>query len=654
MGSFSIKFKIISNVILSFILIATVIVVLNYQKGKDELVIATESNFLKFKDLFYSSSKSQANNLKMALESLMNDKYVIETFEKRDREALGKYLLPLFKEKLLPIYNIEQVQFHTAPALTFFRLHEPSKFGDDLSSFRSTVVYTNKNVKPAIGIEVGRGGPGLRVVLPVFNAENKHIGSVEFGGGLKSIIDDTAKLFHVDYSIGIKKSVFDGAKRFKGLPTDIKKDEVIYYEYSNENAMKQTKDMSRITLDRTVINSSNVASYSFSIYDFLDNSVGYITLFEDLSEKQAENRSQITNFIVLISAVMIIASILMIVVLNMSLKQLKEFINVLDGLTTGDTGGDLTQRLKVKHRDEVGLASESINRFIALTMNLIDEIKISAKTTISYGNTAHSLSIALHEISQNQRRELTYVDSLSSKVKTQAMGTQSNSEDTLRAIMQEAKLISGILAKLTAINRQMSLIGKNEEQLASEILNLGNEVKKVTIITELIDSISEQTNLLALNASIEASRAGIHGLGFRVVAEEIHVLSIKTQEALGQINNRIAELSDSVKELGRKILSNSNSISSISGEITAVYKDANILLSTSEHTVRSSGISKISAETILKLVDELSNNIRAMYKITDKNDETSAKLENVAKNLNDSMSELNGKMLVFKTESDIK
>jgi methyl-accepting chemotaxis protein len=625
--------------------------VLNYQKAEDELKASTESNFLNFKDLFYLTSKSSAMYLKMALENLMNDKYIVESFDKRDREALNKYLVPLFKNSLNPVYNIEQAQFHTVPATTFFRLHEPSKFGDDLSSFRSTVVYANKTVKPAVGIEVGRGGPGLRVVLPVFNSSNQHIGSVEFGGGLKSILEDIAKLFHVEYSIGIKKTVFETAKRFEGKPTDIKKDEVIYYEYSGKNAMEHTKNMQRITLDKTII-VGNTAIYSFPIYDFLDNSVGYITLFKDLTIIQKENQDRIYHFIILMASIMLFASIAIIIVLNMSLKPLKEFINVLDGLTTGDAGRDLTQRLEIKNNDEVGLASISINKFIELSMNLIDEIKKNAKTTILYGNTAHSLSKQLHEISQNQRRELAYVDELSSKVKNQANGSRTNSEETLKAIMHEAKLISGIISDLTLINKNMLYISKNEDMLSTEITHLGNEVKKITQITEMIDIISEQTNLLALNASIEASRAGEHGLGFRVVADEIHNLSIKTQEALRQIDNRIEELSESVSNLARKILNNSTGIIKISTDIKNIYQDASILLSTSEHTVKSSEISKISAETILKLVDDLSTNIRSMYKITDTNDETSANLENVAQNLNNSMDELNKKMMVFKTNGD--
>ncbi len=86
-------------------------------------------------------------------------------------------------------------------------MHKPSKFGDDLSGFRATVIETNKTKQPITGLEVGRGGPGLRVVYPVFN-KGVHIGSVEFGGSINTIVKQTASLYDMHYSIGIFDEVF--------------------------------------------------------------------------------------------------------------------------------------------------------------------------------------------------------------------------------------------------------------------------------------------------------------------------------------------------------------------------------------------------------------------------------------------------------------
>ncbi|HCI13733.1 MAG TPA: methyl-accepting chemotaxis protein, partial [Gallionellaceae bacterium] len=84
-----------------------------------------------------------------------------EKFDAGDRAALSDQFLPGFKV-LAKNYDVEQFQFHTPPAISFLRLHKPEKYGDDLSSFRNTVVITNETKKPTRGLEGGVAGLGTR------------------------------------------------------------------------------------------------------------------------------------------------------------------------------------------------------------------------------------------------------------------------------------------------------------------------------------------------------------------------------------------------------------------------------------------------------------------------------------------------------------
>lgn len=77
-------------------------------------------------------------------------------------------------------YGVEQFQFHTAPATSFLRVHDPGKFGDDLSSFRKTIVEANATDKPVLGLEGGVAGLGIRGVVPI-DLAGKQLGTVEFG-----------------------------------------------------------------------------------------------------------------------------------------------------------------------------------------------------------------------------------------------------------------------------------------------------------------------------------------------------------------------------------------------------------------------------------------------------------------------------------------
>ncbi len=639
--------------ILSFIIIGTAIVMLNYNKLQTNLLQRTEKDFLRVQELFYQISKTQASNLQMALESVINSKELISKFENGDRDGLAKDLVPFFKDRLKPVYGIKQFQFHIPKATSYLRVHKPSKFGDDLSSFRGTVVYTNETQKPAVGVEVGRGGPGLRVVLPVYGSKQQHLGSVEFGGGLTSILKQIANLYSVEYAIGIEDKIFKKAKRFQGKPTDVRKGDVIYYEYSSDQANLHVNDMPRITIDRVILD-GNLATYSFPIYDFLENIVGYVTVFEDLSEEKNHIQVELLKFTAWIFGLMGVASLLMVIILGRIISPLNEFIHVLDGLTDGDTGGDLTQRLSTKQKDEIGKASSSINKFIELTMVLIQEIKGKSLSSIDLGGTVHELSKTIHNKSSHQRNLLGKVDILSSKVRSQATAAQSSTEDTLKAILHEASLIANMLKNLTLVKEDMRVISQDEIKIATEISQLSNEVTKVKEITELIDSISDQTNLLALNASIEAARAGVHGKGFSVVASEIHTLSAKTQEALGSIDSKMEFLSDIVTDLSQRMVKNSKTVERLSDDVEMVFKEAYQLGRTSDNTIMASENSKSNTENILHIIDELNNDMMDVLRITDGNDKLSAQLQDVAQNLNSSMNELKDKMGLFKTEIEEK
>src|SRR5690606_20921882 len=96
-----------------------------------------------------------------------------------DRIRIHMMLVPAF-QALKKDYAVDQLQFHTPPATSFYRVHMPGKSGDDLSSFRHTVVETNPTRKPIQGLEKGVAGLGIRGVVPVYH-QDSHIGSVEIG-----------------------------------------------------------------------------------------------------------------------------------------------------------------------------------------------------------------------------------------------------------------------------------------------------------------------------------------------------------------------------------------------------------------------------------------------------------------------------------------
>jgi methyl-accepting chemotaxis protein len=645
----SIKTKVIVNVVVSFFVIALTIIYINYNDAMDTLENNVEREFKNFETLFNSTTNTQAVSLQMALETMINDKDIVRFFANGERKKLENLLLPIYKKSLKPTYGIRQFQLHVPPATSFLRLHKPSKFGDDLSAFRATVTASNLQKKASVGIEVGRGGPGLRAVIPIKNFDGSHIGTIEFGGSLVSILKDGAKLFDMEYAIGIKESVFLKARRFKGKETDIRKDELIYYQYSSDKSRHFIKKMPRVVVDRTVINGSH-ASFSFAVYDFMGNVAGFVTLSKDLTLELEAIDNKMLFFIMTMFGFMLVVSLVMAFVLTRTLKPLNEFVEVLNSLTSGEKGGDLTRHIEIHEKDEIGLASESINKFIDLTRKLINDIKEEAEQSIKLNNRITTLSSDVLKTTKDQRNHMNVAYNISVKVKSLAGNSELNAESSLVAVLEEARLIANMMSDLEALKHSMEKVSHDGEALSKNIIELKSEVGGVKEITQLIASVAEQTNLLALNASIEAARAGEKGKGFAVVADEIHKLSEETQHALREIDKRIDELTDLVTTLSKEAYANSSSVNSMTESVDKVSEDSSTMLMKSEHTIKATEMSKGSSSAIIKSIAELSNHISDTVQISNRVDQTSGKLSDVSNTMSSAMSNLTEQMSKFKTK----
>jgi len=587
------------------------------------------------------------NTLMLANNSTFIDALYTKNREKALKEA--KKYMQVFKKNTK--YKNVKIHLHTADVKSFLRAWKPDKYGDDLSAFRKTIIEVKRTKKPLVAIEVGRAGPTIRGLAPMFK-DGKYIGSIEFMQGFNSIVKKARKQIDASVLILLNKDSENIATLFKNNNSKRVAGMLVAQKESTiDNRFLKELEGKTLFEIKKGFSTKNYFVRAFPLKDFKGNVIGYSVIGADLKfvnkTIDLSTNALIYQLIVMAIVDIVILVIIILLINNIIKKPLNDLIELVKDLASGN--GDLTKRLPIRAEDELGEVSFYINEFITKIQNLINDVKDVANVNAKISKEILSDSNILDGYSKEQLEAISKSNSLTAEAKDELDISEELANKTSQDVNQSYDVLTSLENSSHEVIEMVSEDSQKEQELAVRINSLAEQALEIQNILSIIRDIADQTNLLALNAAIEAARAGEHGRGFAVVADEVRKLAEKTQKSIGEIDATVMVVVQNVQEISGEMNKNSKEIESLTNKTEEMLE---ILNSSKQAALKTIDASKLSSQKTVIIgfkVKSLFDAMQESMKSAQNTQEISDALEQLGENLKDVSESLKNKLDAFKS-----
>jgi methyl-accepting chemotaxis protein len=308
-----------------------------------------------------------------------------------------------------------------------------------------------------------------------------------------------------------------------------------------------------------------------------------------------------------------------------------------------------------RYNVEIGNVLNVVNTFRVNVNDALVDIQQQANTSDDIAELLKHKAQSISSRIQDQDNRVDYLtdrvdilDSTSVSLRDKAEATRQQVERT-RAGLISSNEHMGTMAQ--GLNSYI----ENNDKLHNKFNSLSEQTKSIENVVLVIKNLADQTNLLALNAAIEAARAGEHGRGFAVVADEVRNLAFSTQKSLDEINHIIAGISDAVIDAGEQMKSQSSAITHLAQYTTTSQVELQQACSNIDEILGLIGQDKtennIDIQYINRLVADVAGEIDVLKKLSSSNAHDCNDLEQQGHRLSEVTAQIVEQLGAFKTRA---
>ena len=424
--------------------------------------------------------------------------------------------------------------------------------------------------------------------------------------------------------------------------TELTSEESLLVEEAKDRFVKADNGIEKLLQYISNENIDAVASFSINeLYPAIDpiseTIAKLVTLQLEESKKKYDGSQASYDQSVFINTFILIFGvgggiILGLYIMNTINKSVGSFRYTMDSISNNK---DLSLNIVHTNNDELKVVGDAFNNLIDSVQEAFIDAKNSASENAAIAEELFATSSQIGIRSEETARSMEETLRVSSEVSQILIHGQEGSRDTGEKIKLASRKVSTVAKDVLSVSNALRNVVEEQIDLAQHLESLSHEAGQVKAVLEVISDIADQTNLLALNAAIEAARAGEHGRGFAVVADEVRKLAERTQKSLQESNSTVSIIVQSVNDATEMMAKSASDIKRLGEDAevveTVMVETVNEIAEAADLAVKTAEEAGIGAEKTKSIITQMDTIVTLAATNARSVEEIAAAVEHLAK-----------------------